>query len=386
MVDVRSLVETFQQLYSSPPRVFSAPGRVNLIGEHTDYNDGFVLPMAINRRTYVAAAARNDRNVRVRSLNLQEQATFSLDEDHQFEEARWANYVAGVGFVLQEQGLRLPGLDLAIDSDVPIGAGLSSSAAIEVSVGLAWSTFAEHEIDARMLALAAQKAEHVYAGTQCGIMDQVTATLAQEGHALLIDCLSLEATMVPLKLGGAEVVVCNTNVKHELASSAYNQRRAQCEQGVAILQQKLPDVRALRDVSIADFEEFEGELPSPIDRRCRHVITENDRTLSAAEALRLGDLGTVGELMALSHRSLRDDYEVSSRELDMMVEIAERDPACIGARMTGGGFGGCTVNLVRHEALDDFRRTIEQTYFGATGIKPDIYVVQADGGMNEIEL
>ena len=199
MVDVRSLVETFQQLYSSPPRVFSAPGRVNLIGEHTDYNDGFVLPMAINRRTYVAAAARNDRNVRVRSLNLQEQATFSLDEDHQFEEARWANYVAGVGFVLQEQGLRLPGLDLAIDSDVPIGAGLSSSAAIEVSVGMACLTLAGQEIDPQVLALAAQRAEHVYAGTQCGIMDQLTATRAQKGHALLIDCRSLEAKMIPLK-------------------------------------------------------------------------------------------------------------------------------------------------------------------------------------------
>ena len=386
MIDVRSLVETFQQLYRSQPRVFSAPGRVNLIGEHTDYNDGFVLPMAINRHTYVAAAPRNDRKVQVRSLNLQEHTTFSLDEDHQLKETHWANYVAGVAFVLQQKGHELSGLDLAIDSEVPIGAGLSSSAAIEVSVGMACLTLAGQEIDAQVLALAAQRAEHIYAGTKCGVMDQLTATLAQRDHALLIDCRSLEAKTIPLKLNDAAVVVCNTNVKHELASSAYNQRRAQCEDGVAILQQKLPGVRALRDVSIADFETHEGELPDPINRRCRHVITENDRTLQAAEALQVGDLNTVGDLMALSHRSLRDDYEVSSSELDVMAEIAQRHPACIGARMTGGGFGGCTVNIVKREALNDFRRSIAERYFDATGIKPDIYVVEADGGMNEIEL
>src|SRR5262249_15244930 len=384
MVNVHALIETFQRLYNIQPRVFSAPGRVNLIGEHTDYNDGFVLPMAINRRTYVAAAPRSDRQVLVHSLNLKEDAAFSLNQNQPLERGNWANYIAGVTFVVQQQGLDLRGLDLAIDSDVPIGSGLSSSAAIEVSVGLAFVTLNRQQIDERGLALASQKAEHIYAGTQCGIMDQLTATTAQKGHALLIDCRSLVATAIPMHLDNAVVVVCNTNVKHELASSAYNQRRTQCEEGVKILARKIPGVRALRDVSIADFEKYQSELPDPIDRRCRHVITENDRTLRAAQALRFADLDKFAELMSQSHRSLRDDFEVSSRELDIMVEIAAQHPAYLGARMTGGGFGGCTVNLVRRDLLDGFRRTIEEKYFEATGIKPAVYQVEADSGASEL--
>jgi galactokinase len=386
VVDIPSLVESFRQMYGAQPRVFSAPGRVNLIGEHTDYNDGFVLPMAINRRTYVAAAIRRDRQIRLHSLTLQEHATFSLDHFRKVEQTSWANYVAGVAFVLQQQRRKLLGLDMALDSDVPIGGGLSSSAALEISAGIAFLKLADENIDPQDLALAAQKAEHDYVGTRIGIMDQLTAATAEKDHAVLIDCRSLEDRMIPMKLEHASVVVCNTNVKHKLASSEYNQRRAECEWGVEILQRTLPTVRSLRDVSITDFEKYRSRLPDPINRRCRHVITENDRTLRAAEALERIDLAKFGDLMRESHRSLRDDYEVSSPELDTMVGIATKHSACIGARMTGGGFGGCTVNLVRREGLEDFRQSIEREYFDATAVNPDIYIVEADRGMNEIKL
>ena len=381
MVDPVALANNFASVYGAPPKIFSAPGRVNLIGEHTDYNEGFVLPMAIDRRTYVAAAPRTDERVRIGTLDLDDSAEFDLDQPTTQIEKKWLAYVAGTAWVLRRRQFRLCGAALMIASDVPIGGGLSSSAALEVSVGKALVSIAGTEIDPVTLALACQEAENVFVGARCGNMDQLTAALGQKNHALLIDCRSLETRQIPLHQLDAEIVVCNTNVKHDLASSAYNQRRAECEQGVVILKQKLPSITSLRDVSNEDFAALEDNLPEPIRRRCRHVITENQRTLLASEACAQGDKIELGRLMKLSHESLRDDYKVSCFELDTIVELAWSHPAVFGARMTGGGFGGCSVNLVAPQQVTNFSEFITDGYRRATRLDPEIFVVKADEGV-----
>lgn len=388
MIERDALRRVFQELYGSRPRLFRAPGRVNLIGEHTDYNDGFVLPMAIERETVVAAAARDDRRVCVYSLNFDERAEFDLDRPGSRQRGIWLDYVEGVAHALERRGGRLRGADLAISSDVPVGAGLSSSAALEVSSGLALSSVSGIEIDAVALALAGQEAEHLYVGAKVGIMDQLIAALGHAGHALLIDCRSLETTLIPLDTSRMVVAICDTRVKHELSSSEYNMRRAECEQGVEILRREaLPGIRALRDVSVTDFERYAQLLPEPIGRRCRHVVTENARTLAAATALQAGELAEMGRLMRASHESLRQDYEVSCPELDTLVEIAmSLENITAGARMTGGGFGGCTVNLVVRAALREFKQVVSREYKRATAIEATIYVSEASDGANEIEI
>jgi galactokinase len=384
VIEREVLHKAFTERYGREPRLFRAPGRVNLIGEHTDYNDGFVLPMAIDRETVVAAAPRQDRQVHAFSLNLSEAAAFDLDHPGRRRRGLWLDYLEGVAQALEETGVRLQGADLMISSDVPTGAGLSSSAALEVSVGLALASLSGHALDGVTLALAGQRAEHEYVGTKCGIMDQFVAALGQTGHALLIDCRSLEATPVPLDTARVAVVICDTNIKHELADSEYNVRRAECERGVELLRQALPGIRALRDVTVADFERYQEVLPEVIRRRCHHVVTENERTLAASEALGRGCLEEMGRLMKESHLSLRDDYEVSCAELDLLVEIAGNFKDCLGARMTGGGFGGSTVNLVRREALSEFQEVINREYPRVTNISPGIYVSNAGDGAKEV--
>ena len=268
---------------------------------------------------------------------------------------------------------------------MPIGAGLSSSAALEVSIGLALLGVSDQALDPLSLALAGRDAEHAYVGTMCGIMDQYAATLGQANRALLIDCRSLESRQIPLNLPDTAIVVCDTHVKHNLASSEYNIRRAQCEEGVRLLRPVLPGIAALRDVNIIQFESHQDVLPKKIRQRCRHIITENARTLSAAEALEAGDLKKMGSLMAESHTSLTDDYEVSCRELDLMVEIARSLRCVFGARMTGGGFGGCTVNLVLREGLEEFCEKVSIEYQKEAGITPSSYVVTAADGAGEIK-
>lgn len=379
---MKNLSDRFRQAHGITPRIFSAPGRVNLIGEHTDYNDGFVLPMAINRRTYVAAAPNDSRTVELLALDLDEKSSFELDEPNAPLEKTWLRYIAGVAFDLGTR-VTLAGADLMISSNVPIGAGLASSAALEVSAGAALLAISKQKLDPFSLALTAQQAEHTYAGTRCGIMDQLTACVAESGQALLIDCRTLEVTNIPLNLAEIKVVVCNTNVKHELASSAYNQRRQECHEAVRIMRKYLPEVRALRDVSSNQFSQLESELPEPLNRRARHVITENERTVAAFRALQQNDLKAFGRLMYESHVSLRDDYEVSSPELDTLVKLAEECEGVIGARMTGGGFGGCTVNLVHTRDVNSFETYITKHYYDRTGIEADIYVVGADDHVKE---
>ena len=384
MVEREVLRQAFVKTFGRAPRLFRAPGRVNLIGEHTDYNDGFVLPMAIDRETMVAAAPRDDRRVRALSLNRSEQAGFDLDSPGPPRRGVWLDYVEGVARALEQQGARLTGTDLVIASDVPAGAGLSSSAALEISTGFALLSVAGLEVDRVRLALAGQRAEHEYVGAMVGIMDQFVAALGRKGHALLIDCRSLEHRAVPLDTTRVAVVICDSRVKHDLADSEYNVRRAECERGVELLREVLPEIRALRDVTIEEFERHAQVLPEPVRRRCRHVVTENDRTLRAVEALTRGDLEEMGRLMKCSHRSLRDDYEVSCAELDLLTEIAGNFAPCLGARLTGGGFGGSTVNLVRRDALAEFQSLVTTEYQRATGKTPNIYVSDAGDGAKEM--
>ena len=387
MVDVEKLRRVFVEMHGDvEPRLFRAPGRVNLIGEHTDYNDGFVLPMAIEQSTFVLAAPRADRRVSVRSLNFNKTAEFDLDEAEEGKRGVWLDYVEGVARVLEREGARLTGANLMLQSDVPEGAGLSSSAALEISTGLALTSLSGVEIDPITLALAGQKAEHEYVGTKSGIMDQYTSALARKNHALLIDCRTLEAVHVPLDDSGVVIMICNSNVRHALASSEYNTRRAECERGVELLRRFLPDIKALRDVSVGEFEAYEESLPEPVRRRCRHVVTENDRTLEAVEALRQKDFQKMGRLMFESHESLRADYEVSCEELDALVEIAGGIEGVLGARMTGGGFGGCTVNLVARDQVARFREIIAREYRQRTKLNADIYVAKASDGAEEIRI
>lgn len=384
MIERQTLWSEFRERFGRAPRLFRAPGRVNLIGEHTDYNGGFVLPMAIDLETVVAAAPRDDRKVRVYSLNMNEAAEFDLENPGTPRCGVWLDYVEGVAQALLSRGARLVGADLMISSDVVPGSGLSSSAALEVATGLALTSVAGEDVDPVQLALAGQQAEHTYVGAMCGIMDQLVAVLGRGGHALLIDCRTLEATPVPLDTKDVGVVVCDSMMRHELASSEYNVRRAECERGVELLQEALPNISELRDVTPREFEQHGAPLPEPIRRRCRHVVTENERTLKAAASLRVGNLTEVGSLMNRSHESLRDDYQVSSAELDTLVEIARDCEVVLGSRMTGGGFGGSTVSLVRRDGLEDFTRTISARYKERTGITPRVFISEPGDGMQEV--
>jgi len=361
------------------PLVFRAPGRVNLIGEHTDYNDGFVMPAAIEFYTWVAVSERRDRIVQVQSNLFNERAEFSLDALAEPPRKHWSDMVRGVAAVLQDAGNKLVGANLVIHGEVPVGAGLSSSASVEVAVAMAVLGISQVEVPPLEIVKLCQRAEHEYVGTQCGIMDQFIAVFGRSGGALMLDCRSLGYELLPIP-ETVRIVICNSMVKHELAGGEYNRRRADCETGVDILRQHMPNVAALRDVTIADLERYRDEMPLLIYRRCHHVVTENERVLSAADALRSSNLEQFGHLMYESHRSLRQDYEVSSAELDKLVEIASACDGVYGSRMTGGGFGGCTVNLVRSDAVDSFKAKIEQSYKLETGIVPDVYVCSAAGG------
>lgn len=386
MLSASMIRESFADVFGRACRVFTAPGRVNLIGEHTDYNDGYVLPIALSQKTFVAAAPREDGLIRCWSRQysrLPEPIEFKIDAASRAGEADWAKHIRGIATCLVRDQFKLQGADLLIDSDVPIGAGLSSSAAIEVAAGFALLKLSDQPIDLVDLALAAQRAEQEFAGTNCGIMDQYMACLGVAGHALLIDCRSLEYRAVPLATEEASVVICNTMVQHELASGEYNVRRSECEEGVRRLSAHLPGIVALRDVELEDYDHFAGSLPPVIQRRCNHVITEIARTVEAVEALERHDLETFGRLMYASHDSLRNDYEVSCPELDLMVEIAAGCEGVYGARMTGGGFGGSTVNLVANQSLPAFQATVSERYLERTGIRPELYVCQSGGGVRE---
>jgi galactokinase len=373
------LTARFREMFGTDMRIFRAPGRVNLIGEHTDYNDGFVMPAAIGFYTWIAAAKREDRILEAYSDHFEEKITFSLDALDGPPRKHWSDFIRGVAATFEGAGHKLPGANLVIHTEVPLGAGLSSSASLEVATALALTVPAGIAVPRLQLAKLCQSAENQYVGARCGIMDQFIASFGVSGSALMLDCRSLEYQLIPVPRD-LRLVVCNSMVRHEHASGEYNRRRADCEAGVKLLAQHLPGIRALRDVGIADLSKYKDALPETIYRRCRHVVSENQRVLDAAKALQSGDPDGFGRLMYASHASLRDDYEVSCKELDLLVELASSSPGICGARMTGGGFGGCTVNLVRAEHAAAFEAQMARTYQQATGIAPDIYVCEPAQG------
>ena len=343
------LTAHFAGRFGRGPRwVVRAPGRVNLLGEHTDYNDGFVLPLAIDRAVWIALEPRDDRRVAVFSVNYDQLGEFSLDDLHH-ENAGWVEYLKGTAWSLQEAGFRLAGWQGVLTGDVPLGAGLSSSAALEMATARAFAAAGSLDWDPVRMAKLAQRAENQWVGVNCGIMDQLISAAGRDGHALLIDCRTLETRPVPLP-SDAAVVVLDTSTRRGLVDSAYNQRRSQCEAAARFF-----GVPALRDVSIERFHQSADGLDAVVHRRALHVITENDRTLRAADAMRRGDAVELGRLLNEGHRSLRDDYEVSSDALNTMVECALAHEACYGARMTGAGFGGCAMALVRRAGVRGFR-------------------------------
>jgi galactokinase len=381
-MDIVSLKAEFQRYFSREPQIFRAPGRVNLIGEHTDYNEGFVMPAAIDFYTWVALAPRSDSKVSVRSDSFAETISFDLG-DRLAARHNWSDYVLGVIDQIRRAGRTIKGADMLIQGEVPMGAGLSSSAAIEVATALAVLSANHQPLERMQLALLCQRAENEFVGMRCGIMDQFISCNGRRDHALLLDCRSMEFKLLPLPQE-TRMVICNSMVKHQHASGEYNQRRAACEEGVRILKQNLPSIRSLRDLTPADLEQHRDKLPEMVYRRCRHVVTENDRVERAATRLEQNDLNGFGELMARSHISLRDDYEVSCRELDILVELANQQVGIYGARMTGGGFGGCTINLVEASRADDFRAEMTAAYQGATGLKPQIYISSAADGAAQV--
>ncbi len=363
------LREAFQARFGARPRIFRAPGRVNLIGEHTDYNDGFVMPAAIEFATWAAVAARNDRHLVVHSENYGETCEIDLDQPSP-RRGHWSDYVFGVARMLQWEGLKLRGANLLLRGEVPIGAGLSSSASLEVAVALA---LAPDPIEPVTLAKLCQRAENEFVGVRCGIMDQFIACHAKAGNALMLDCRSLEYRVAPLP-AGVKMIIANSMVRHALAGGEYNRRRAECAEAAAYFG------KSLREVSEEELEPAAGRLPEVILRRARHVITENARVISAQAALARADLPMFGETMYESHRSLRNDFEVSCPELDTLVEIARSVPGVYGSRMTGGGFGGCTISLVAEDRVDAFRSAIAAGYPRA-----EVYVSSAAGAASPAE-
>ncbi|MBK9944808.1 MAG: galactokinase [Kouleothrix sp.] len=382
MIDAETIRAQFEQHYTIHPRlIVRAPGRVNLIGEHTDYNDGFVFPAAIDRATYVAARPRDDALVHVVAVDLGDEDEFALDAPiaHSTEHP-WSNYIRGVVKGLLIAGHTLGGANVLITSDVPRGSGLSSSAALEVATGYAFQLLNRLNILGEELALLAQGAENTFVGVQCGIMDQFISALGRRDHALLLDCRDLSYRPVPLP-ADAQIVVCDSHTERRLSGSAYNQRREECGAAVQLFKQWYPKVSALRDVSVAQFHAHAAELPEPVRRRARHVITENDRAQRSAAVLEAGDVAAFGRLMNESHVSLRDDYEVSIPAMDTLVAAAQAVPGCYGSRMTGAGFGGCTVSLVAASAVAHFKHAVAAAYRQATGRDTTIYICRASDGV-----
>ena len=375
---ISRVVAEFARRYGSEGMLLArAPGRVNLIGDHTDYNDGFVLPMAIDRAACIAFRPRTDAEVHVHALDVGEDGRFTANASQSKGEG-WLEYLRAAAWTLSDAGYALRGWDGVVAGDVPVGAGLSSSAALELATMRAFAASSSLAWDAVRMAQLAQRAENLWVGVNCGIMDQLISSAGTAGHAMLIDCRSLALRAVPIP-DTASVVVLDTTTRRELLTSAYNERRAQCVSAAAFF-----EVPMLRDVSLETFAHRSAALPGETRRRARHVITENMRTLAAADALTAGELPVVGRLMNESHASLRDDFEVSRRELDTIVTLAQEHPACFGARMTGAGFGGCAVALVLHAGAEDFVRDVTDRFEHATALRPAVYMCTASAGASMV--
>lgn len=380
-METQTLAQLFKTYFNANPEfIVRAPGRVNLIGEHTDYNDGFVLPMAIDRAVWIALSPRADSQVRIRSLDLETDSAFDL---HSLTKGEgWAEYPKGVAYELQKAGHVLKGFDAVMTGDVPSGAGLSSSAAVELATARAFATICDITWDAAQMAKLSQKAENEWVGVNCGIMDQMASAASKEGYALFLDCRTLEYQHAPLPKN-ISVVILDTSTRRGLVDSAYNERRSQCEEAARWF-----GVKALRDVSVEDFErktKEESGLSEIAARRARHIVTENARVLEAVEVMKAGNIKRLGELFNASHISLRDDFEVTNEALNQIVECAQEQSGCYGARMTGAGFGGCAVALVQEEKAEEFTHAVSAAYRQKSGLDASVYVCKASEGASIIK-
>jgi len=384
MIDAARIHTKFVSRFSqTPTMIVRAPGRVNLIGEHTDYNDGFVLPAAIDRATFIAASPRTDRRVRVVAADLNEEDEFGIDQIERSGMRPWSNYIRGMIKSLLAAGHVINGADMVVASSVPRGAGLSSSAALEVATGYVFQLFHNLNILGEELALMAQATENHFVGVNCGIMDQFIVTLGQANHALLIDCRDLNYQAVPLP-ASTSVVICDSHIERTLAGSAYNQRRAECDQAVELLKSHIPGIKALRDVTSDQLQVYGHVLAPVVRQRARHVISENERVIAGVNTLQASNVAEFGRLMNASHASLRDDYAVSIPEMDALVASAQRVSGCYGSRLTGAGFGGCTVSLVANDSVEHFRHEVAAAYLASIGRSATIYVTHAADGVSRV--
>ncbi len=386
-MNTEQLKETFISLYGESEndiQLFFSPGRVNLIGEHTDYNGGYVFPCALSFGTYLVVRPNNKRLVRFATTNFDHRSEVKLDEPFEKEGKSWFNYPVGVLNELRKKALEIEGVDLLYSGDIPNGAGLSSSASIEMVTAYAMNEIFEFGLDRMELVKLSQLAENLFVGVNCGIMDQFASGMGAADHALFLNCDTLDYERIPIKLEGMKIVIANTNKRRGLADSKYNERRSQCESAVEALR-KEKDIRHLSDLNMDEFNALSHLITDETElRRARHVISENARTLSAIEALNQGDLESFGLLMNQSHDSLRDDYEVTGKELDTLVEEARKIEGTIGSRMTGAGFGGCTVSIVKEDQVESFIREVGSGYNKRTGLKADFYVAEIGDGSKQI--
>lgn len=388
MTDIASLKKKFVEMFHDERiRVFYSPGRVNLLGEHTDYNGGYVLPVALSVGTTVCIGKREDNKICLSATDLDERVCADIENLDEYRKIKWGNYQLGVAYELLRSGYRVGGCNMLFDDTVPHGAGLSSSAAIECATGIALIKVfnPDREINRVELALLAQRAENQFVGVNCGIMDQFASVMGKKNNAIFLNCKTLEYQYVPLNLGDYVLVITNTNKKRSLADSKYNERRSECERGLEILKKELPDITCLGDVTVEMYEAVKNVIKDPtIEKRVRHVIYEDDRVLKAIDVLNKNDLMEFGKLMIASHESLRDLYEVTGKELDTLFEEALKVDGVLGSRMTGAGFGGCTVSIVHKLAVEDFKSLVGRNYTEKTGLIPSFYVMETDDGSREI--
>lgn len=378
------ILAAFQQRFRATPLLVRAPGRVNLIGEHTDYNGGFVLPAAIDKEILFAVALNNTSSARLYSFDNKEYYTTPLAELRPGQ-PHWANYLKGVVAQFEQRGIPVPGFDCVFGGNVPIGAGMSSSAAVECGLAFALNELLGSNLERMELARMAQLAEHTFAGVQCGIMDQFASLFGRPDNVVRLDCRSLEYEYFPFDTQACHIVLCNSGVKHSLASSEYNTRRQECEKGVSVLQKHYPEVKSLRDATVTQLQAHRQEMGDVVYRRCRYVVEENQRVEAACQHLVEGDLTAFGQEMYGSHAGLRDDYEVSCKELDVLVEAARSLPGVYGARMMGGGFGGCTINLVAPEHVEAFVAAMTAAYQQQLGLELETYQTTIVGGVEALE-
>lgn len=379
---IKKITTVFQEKHGEHPMVFRSPGRVNILGEHTDYNEGFVLPAAIDKNIYIAITKRTDNIIQLYAADFDESYTADI-KDVRPSTTQWANYILGVADQLQKQGFTLTGFNAVVDGDVPIGAGLSSSAAVECATIYALNEIFELGLDRLKMVPLAQKAEHMFAGVNCGIMDQFASMFGKKDHVIKLDCRTLDYEYVPFKLDDYKIVLLNTNVKHSLATTAYNTRREQCEHGVSLITVHDPSIKSLRDVNMDMLKKYIEPVDPLVYQRCTYVVEEKERLLGACEDLKHGNIKALGEKMYQTHEGLSHLYEVSCKELDFLVNYVKEIPAVAGARMMGGGFGGCTINLVQEEAIEKLVHDISMAYREAMNLPLTAYIASIENGTSK---